>query len=925
MLTNHKFSITVFAAMAAIVAGTLFFTSCESEPPVDYNAQIKPILNKRCISCHGGVKQSGGFNLLTRELAMQPSDSGHPTIIPGDANASEMIRRLLIDDPEERMPYEAAPLPKEEIQLLKKWIDQGAEWGTHWAYETVVKPDIPESVPVALGYVGKKDEGRWANNEIDQFILEKMKPAGLAPNSEADKPALLRRVSLDLTGLPAPKSLAEKFLDNENPISYPALVDSLLASPHFGERWASMWLDLARYADSKGFERDFSRNIWEYRDYVIRAFNKDLPYDQFITEQIAGDLLPNPTDDQYIATGFHRNTTTNDEGGTDNEEFRVAAVVDRVNTTWEAILGTTFACVQCHGHPYDPFFHDDYYEFMAFLNNTRDSDTHMDYPLLRRFSDEELAKLESLENWVAEVESPERAEDIKTFIKTWQPTIYSIETDSFINSELYDTKYLGFRQNGWARLGDLDLTGKNRLIFKAKTGLPDGQFTIYLDKPNGKKLIATVLPNTKWKDEFFELSLEETQGIHDLYFNYYNPNLKDPDRMTFQVDWFHFTSPFPGKGDPQFADKQKDFWNLMKAKTPTTLIMVENPDYWERETHIFDRGNWTTKTDKVEPKVPDIFEPLPSDAPKNRLGLAQWLTDPSNPLTARTIVNRYWEQLFGMGLAETLEDFGTQGIPPTHPQLLDWLSWKFMNDFQWSTKKMLRLMVLSATYRQSSTASQEKLDADPYNKFYTRGPRVRLSAEQIRDQALVVSGLLNPEMYGPPVMPYQPKNLWQTPYNNQRWEKDEGEDAHRRAIYTFMKRSTPYPSFETFDVAPRQVCVARRIRTNTPLQALVTLNDPVYVEAAQHLAKRMEKSGGTSIEQRIQAGYQLAIGQAIENSKLQVLKTLYQKAYDDFENAPTEAEKMVGKVEVNPNEVSETAAMVVVANAIMNLDEFLTR
>lgn len=899
----------------------LFFTSKNTS--IDFNTQVKPILNKRCISCHGGVKQNSGFSLITRDLALGVNDSGKAAIVPGSPSQSEMIQRILTDDPEDRMPFEEPPLPKGEIKILKQWIKEGAKWGRHWAYIPVQKIK-PPSTQKALGAFGEKDETKWGYNEIDQFILEKIKQAGLSPSIEANKAALLRRLSLDLIGLPAPDRLAQQFLNKENPISYEQVVDSLLASPHFGERWASMWLDLARYADSKGFERDFSRSIWEYRDYLIRAFNQDLPYDQFLIEQLAGDLLPNPTDAQYTATGFHRNTTTNDEGGTDNEEYRVAAVIDRVNTTWEAFMGTTFACVQCHGHPYDPFFHEDYYSFMAFFNNTRDADTHMDYPWLRKLSTVQKEKLQNLTKWVTKEVSDERAEEIRLFLKTLQPSIYSIETDSFSNAVLYDTKYLGFRKNGSARLSNVSLTNKNRLIFKALTAVPGGTFYIHLDSLNGQQIASHRLPHTRWNYQFFEIPLKETTGKHNLFLRYDNPSFEDPEAMGFQIDWFHFTANFPGEGKPGYQARKQDFQDLLEADVPHTLITVENPAERQRKTHVFDRGNWLVPTKEVVAKVPGIFESLAEKMPKNRLGLAQWMTSKNNPLTARTMVNRLWEQLFGTGLAETLEDLGTQGIPPTHPELLDWLAWRFMHDYEWSVKELLRLMVTSATYKQTSKVDLALLEADPYNKWYARGPRVRLSAEQIRDQALVVSGLFNPEMFGPPLMPFQPEDLWQTPYNDEAWTVSSGNSAYRRAIYTFVKRSQPYPSMETFDVAPRQVCVSRRIRTNTPLQALVTLNDPVFVETAKHLAVRMQKEGGTTITGQIQKGYQLALGQDIRPEKQKVFEQLYQKSLQDFEQHPNLTAEMLGETKADEN-ATQIAALVVVANAIMNLDEFLTK
>ena len=410
------------------------------ERTVDFNTQVKPIINAKCITCHGGVRAKGGFSLLFREDVFAKTESGKPAIIPGDPDHSEMIRRITSNDPEVRMPYKHEALTKEEIDILREWIRQGAPWGEHWAYKPVTAPTVP-----AL-------HDPWIRNPIDAYVLEKLEQAKLKPESEAASPALLRRVSLDLVGLYPSDKLAKAYLNSGDPHAYEALVDSLLASPHFGERWAAMWLDLARYADTKGYERDDSRNIWRYRDWLIRAFNEDMPYDRFLTEQLAGDLLPHPSDDDYIATAFHRNTMTNDEGGTDNEEFRTAAVLDRVNTTWEALLGTTFACTQCHSHPYDPFRHEEYYKFMAYFNDSRDEDSYADYPLLRSYNDTDQTKMNTLLSWIGREGNAGQATAVRKLLRTWQPSINSLTCDRFVNGELEDTKWLAFRNHGSARL-----------------------------------------------------------------------------------------------------------------------------------------------------------------------------------------------------------------------------------------------------------------------------------------------------------------------------------------------------------------------------------------------------------------------------------------------------------------------------------------
>ena len=906
-LTYRKIRFHKFKWIMVMFTGSLVF-SC-TDQKIDFNTEVKPILNNKCIHCHGGVKESGGFSLITRELALRENDSGEPAIIPGDANSSELTRRIQHSDPEERMPYDEEPLTESEIELLKTWIDQGANWDRHWAYQPVANPD-QEVINQSGSVFGSTDLAK-RSNPIDNYIIDKIEEKGLSPSPEEDKSILIRRLSLDIIGLPPPADLTNRYIRGS--LSYDEVVDSLLASKHYGEKWASMWMDLARYADSKGFERDASRNIWMYRDYVIRAFNRDLAYDQFITEQLAGDLLPNPTDEQYIATGFHRNTTTNDEGGTDNEEYRVAAVIDRVNTTWQAFLGTTFSCVQCHGHPYDPFFHEDYYKSFAFFNNTRDYDTHPDYPIIRSYNEGDTEKLNRLVDWVGSVDSENRAQKLKTFLKTWQPIIYSIECDQLSNAALYDTKYLGFRKNGVARMTNVELNSKDRLLTKVLMS-KGGSIEIRQDDPKGKLLGTINLPVTT-QSVFLETQLSTEVGTHDIYYVFKDFNTGDKDELGVLIDWFHFTKSFPGDGSPQRKSMRSTFWELMDAEVESSLIMYENPPDRKRDTYLFDRGNWLTPTGKVEPGVPEIFDFSTGDL-SDRLDLANWITNPKNPLTARTMVNRIWEQLFGVGLVETTEDFGTQGTPPSHPKLLDWLAWKYMYDLEWSNKDLIRLIVNSSTYKQTSRLTDDHTQRDPDNRLYARGPRIRLSAEQLRDQALYVSGLLNSEMYGPPVMPYQPEGVWQTPYNNEKWSVSQGESRHRRALYTFMKRSSPYPSMETFDLSARQVCVSRRIRTNTPLQALVTLNDPVFIEAANALARQMLKSD-SSLEKQIRYGYEAALGREITEDRLTTLMNLYLSAQSEFS-----AE--------NPNQDDstpdmESAAMTLVANTIMNLDEFLMK
>ncbi|MFN4256483.1 MAG: DUF1553 domain-containing protein [Saprospiraceae bacterium] len=944
LLAILGFVATVFALWLAIGPGRR----------VDFQAEVKPLLNKKCMACHGGVKQAGGFSLLTREEALKPTDSGKPAIVPGDPAASEFIRRLTCADPEERMPYRKEPLVQAEVDLLARWVAQGADWGQHWAYSPVRQPVVPGREWSLSRFFGKK-ETAWGRNEIDAFVLARLRKEHLSPSPEADKNTLLRRVALDLTGLPPSEKLAALFLNDTSSTSYEWLVDSLLAAPAFGERWASVWLDLARYADSKGYERDARRFAWRYRDWVIRAFNADMPYDQFLTEQIAGDLLPEPTDFQRIATTFHRNTPTNDEGGTDNEEYRTAAVLDRVNTTWEAAMGTTFACVQCHSHPYDPFFHEEYYQFAAFFNNTRDADTYDDFPLLRVYAGADSTKFLELKSWLENNVQAAEKQRVLNLVQLWQPAWSSVETDSLENCALLDTKWLGMSHRSSARLRQVGLDGKQKLIVRMSVGKPGGAVTLRVDKKDGPVLATIPCPKNTGGWSLQTVDIQPFVGRHDVFLVYENPKIaRKPEAFGMQFDWFAFTEKFPGTGKPGAAEAEKKFNELLRGGCETVPVMFENPSDYQRITYVFERGNWLVPGAVVQPGTPKYLPPMPENAPPNRLGLAQWLTNKQNPLTARVMVNRLWEQLFGTGLVETLEDFGSQGAEPSHPELLDWLAWRLMHDHQWSLKRTLRDIVLSATYRQKSEATPALFARDPQNRLLARGPRVRLSAEQIRDQALAVSGLLSDKMFGKPVMPYQPKGIWQTPWNGDSWKTSEGRDRHRRAVYTFWKRSSPYPSAMNFDGAARQVCTARRVRTNTPLQALNTLNDPVFVECAQFFALKLlvgdtlsptmslwewaaaasstaEKqqnlpkiSGQNHPSSLVPHAYEQAVGRPVPLEKLAVLEKLHADALARFRGKPADAALFLENLPP-PARTPEVAALAAVCNAVLNLDEVLVK
>ncbi|RZL09409.1 MAG: DUF1549 domain-containing protein, partial [Pedobacter sp.] len=602
------------------------------------------------------------FSVLFREEALAKTNSGKPAIIPGNPDDSDFIKRLKSSDPEERMPYKHPALTGEEINILSEWIKQGAKWGNHWAYVSVKPIELPAV------------DNDWVRNDLDKFIYAKLEENKIKPSNTADKATLLRRVSLDLIGTYPSDKIAQNYLNSKDEqIAYNGLVDSLLASPNFGERWASTWLDVARYADTKGYESDPNRNIWSYRDWVIKAFNKDMPYDRFITDQIAGDLFPNPSDAQYIATAFSRNTPTNDEGGTNNEEFRTSAVIDRVNATWEGLMSTTFSCVQCHAHPYDPFKHDEYYKFMSYFNNTRDEDVSEEYPLFKHFDDSLKIQLDNLLSWVETVSGKKRKAQMALFLKTGQPAINSTTADQLVNSVIGNNNIaLFFKNNSSARLKAVNLTDVDELILRYNCTKPNGVMSLHLGAPDGPMIKSWKTDPTNGNQNVV-VNFPKQSGIKDVYIKYVNTSVKNKDEFMVYFDWFYFTQKFPGQDKPEYVTYKNTFTHLMNAQVSTTPVLVENPASMKRKNYVFDRGAWTSKGKEVKVGVPNSLAfAMPDNAPDNRMGLAMWLSDKRNPLVSRTMVNRLWEQLYGAGLVETLEDMGTQGLPPTHQELLDY-------------------------------------------------------------------------------------------------------------------------------------------------------------------------------------------------------------------------------------------------------------
>jgi hypothetical protein len=784
----------------------------ESKPsPVDFVRDIQPILAAHCHKCHGATQQEGGLRLITRDAALAGGDSGQKGIVPGDPTASRLVKVINGTDDELVMPPEdeANPLRPDQVELIARWVREGANWpagsgasdakSDHWAF----KKPMMHSLPTVR-------DRAWPRRPLDFFVLERIEHSGLHPADEADRHTIARRVWLDLVGLPPTLQEVDAFVADQAPDAYERMVDRALADPGFGERWARVWLDLARYADSKGYGSDPLRTIWRYRDWVIDAFNNNLSYDQFTIEQLAGDLLSNPSSDQILATAFHRNTMANDEGGTDDEEFRVAAVKDRIETTMQVWMGLTVGCAKCHSHKFDPITQREYYQAYAIFDQTEDADR----------GDEE----------------PRRS-------------------------------------------------------------LPDSSDT---------RRIAELRPQAAALNKRLAESIAGFDADVARYYLMVSSKAVDLQK--------------------QIVDVRTEIDQIeQRSLTP---IMRELPPDKKRVTRTMIKGNFRSLGEVVEPAVIAALHPLPSGAQANRMGLARWLVDSENPLTARVAVNRFWAQLFGTGLVATEEDFGTQGLPPTHPELLDWLAVDFMQS-GWNVKQLLRAMVTSATYRQSSRPSADAAHNDPQNRLLSRGPRFRLEAEVVRDQALAVSGLLSRKQGGPSVYPPQPDGLWRAAFNSQRtWATSTGADRYRRGLYTYWRRTVPYPSMAAFDAPSREICTLRRISTNTPLQAFVTLNDPVYVEAAQALARRIVADGGSDEYTRAFFGLRLALQRPPHQAQIEELVKLYQNAREMYRRDSAAATEMA----TNPlgplpagADPSELAAWTVVGNVILNLDGVLTK
>ncbi|MFN0131499.1 MAG: PSD1 and planctomycete cytochrome C domain-containing protein [Phycisphaerales bacterium] len=962
--------------IAALVARGQPPTQVPPQRPILFARDVRPILAGACFKCHGPdeAARQAGLRLDEREeaVAERAGRDGRPNglfaILPGDPARSEIIRRIRSTDPDLRMPppdVNPHGLKVDDAALLERWITQGAPWSEHWSLSPLAARPAP---PV-------RDE-RWPRSTLDRWVLARLEGDGLTPSPEASRAVLLRRASLDIIGLPPTPEKVAEFEADASDGAYERAVDRLLASDRFGEKWARWWLDLARYADTKGYEKDERRTMWPYRDWVIRALNADMPMDRFARDQLAGDMLPGASLDDRVASAFHRNTMTNDEGGTDDEEFRTAAVVDRVNTTMEVWQGLTAGCAQCHTHKFDPITHTDYFKLFALFNSTEDRDLPDDSPTELILSDADRAELDRVRARIDELDRtiaaalPNEADE-----SLWQippPPLESTEAE--LRVWIDDRLPTGSNRHveglpgpwPWVTKGPKRASGE-RVFGGTATAAAQAYITdaypplevrpgdrlfaeVYIDaaNPPSEIMLQWFAGDSGWEHRATwgeaRLTYGGTDGtasrrrIGDL------PTAGQWVRLEFAAEdvglagarvsgwafsqfggtvhwdragvlsklpidtrhtisaarWLDIERQREGRGLPaavrDAAMKAVEAWTtedrrtvmdfyLRRVHAPTVAAIApmerEHVALKERErklvdrgavvpimkelvekrpTHRFVRGSYRSPAEPVSPGAPRMLTERVGWEPNDRLELATWLFDSRNPLTARALANRVWEQMFGTGLVETVEDFGVQGQWPSHPELLDELAIG-LRDGGWSLKALVRRIVTSATYRQSSAASAALLERDPANQLLARGPRFRLDGETLRDQALAASGLLSPKMFGKPVFPLQPDGLWIMIYSGDKWTTSDGEDRHRRSLYTFWRRTVPYPSMTTFDAPSREVCVSRRIRTNTPLQALVTLNDPVFVECARAMAARVMARGGEDAA-RIDYAFRLAAARA---------------------------------------------------------------
>jgi hypothetical protein len=962
------------------LVGVLCVSQIHSLPADDairFGQDVLPILSTNCFACHGPDEsvRKGNLRLDLEQDAKAAHDSG-VTIVPGSPDDSVLMQRILSTDADLIMPPPDShnQLKPEQIATLKQWIKEGAVWGRHWSFEPIVRPE------------GSAVDSTGA---IDEIVEKSLSKKQLSFSPEASPHQLIRRVALDLTGVPPTVEMADAFAANPTREAYEKLVDDLLLNPQFGEHWARVWMDLARYADTKGYEKDLGRTMWPYRDWLINSINADMPLDQMTVEQLAGDLIPNATTEQLIATAFHRNTMSNDEGGTDDEEFRTIAVKDRVDTTLQVWMGLTAGCAKCHTHKYDPISQHEYYGLYAIFNQTQDADRYDDGPTFEiptpaieeergrinaRITElkEKLATAEQASSkaeeahWnfgpASEVISENKAtltvrddnsiiatgtnpkEDVYTLLlplKAGHHTVLRLE----VLTEKFPDGQLGVGRNPRDPnfvLSELEVelvTGndaKRLMLTNARADYSQEGWPVVNALDGDKTTGWAVSPRQRERHAalftFAEpLQLDSDANLRITMRQHYGDSLvlRRFRLSTTGEDAAKIELPQPSADERRFIDEltaaNKELAEL-NGRLPKIPVLRALEESKQRITKIHRRGNFLDQGDEVTASLPASFHKLDGAASVNRLELSQWLMSRENTLTARVWANRIWARLFGLGIVETEEDFGALGALPTHPELLDLIASEY-RDNGWSLKKLLKTIVMSRTYRQSSEVTAKLREVDPRNQLLSRGPRFRLSAETVRDESLAAAGLLSKKMGGPPVMPPQPDGLWRSTYNGQKWVNAEGEDRFRRALYTYLKRTTPYPSMTTFDGGSGEVCQIRRIRTNTPLQALVTLNDPVYLEAAGALAATMAAvHGDPSV--KASAGLRRALIRPLRDGEILPLIKLQQDAAQEYSALPEEAAALIKSAGTKaPDGLSDSdyAAWIVVANTILNLDEFLTK
>ena len=1015
---------------------------------VQFNRDVRPILSDKCFSCHGpDAKRKAGLRLDTRAgaSAKLESGAGH-AFAAGNPKASVALERMLHADPEKRMPPASSgkSLTKEQIETVRRWIEQGAKFQDHWAFLPATRPPLPSAA-----------QSPWVKNPIDAFVLDRLQQEKLKPSPEAKRETLIRRVTLDLTGLPPTPQEVDAFVGDTSPNAYEKVVDRLLASPRFAERMAMQWLDLARYADTNGYNNDEERTMWPWREWVIEAFKSNMPYDRFLIEQVAGDLLPNATLQQKLATGFNRNHVITTEGGIVPEEYRVEYVADRVHTTATVFLGLSMQCARCHDHKFDPLTMKDYYGFYAFFNNIEDQTVGYNNgaaarPYIKAPTQAQQAELEKADRDIAALEAKlaARESSLDADVAAWEKSLkpddpaWNAPAGLLLHETLDDPKKVltiqgnvkgtegkfggGLQFNG----GHVDL-GKVAVLERDRPftisawfyATDEGAILSKMDEAaayrgydllveTGGKISVHLIHH--WPDDALKVITKlgaSRNAWHHVAVTYDGSGkaagvkihldgkpapveiLSDKLKGTIQTEQPHrlglrtTSLPFKGKldevqiyanalpepaladlangktprglaellripADKRSAEQKKDLrqWYVNQVdgesaklraerttliarkaevdkSVPMSMVMLELPT--PRKTRLLKRGQFDALGEEVATDVPGSLPPLKKDAPRNRLGLAQWLVEPNHPLTARVAVNRWWEMLFGTGIVETVEDFGSQGAWPSHPELLDWLATELVR-LNWDMKGTIKTIVMSATYRQSSAASNELADRDPRNRLLARGPRVRLPAETIRDNALAVSGLLKEKIGGPSVKPYQPAGLWEDVSVERRaiYKADVGEGLYRRSMYTYWKRTCPPPGMTTLDAPDRETCTIRRARTNTPLQALMLLNDPTYLEAARKLAERMLMEGGATTESRLAHGFRLAVSRVPTAEERAVLEQILGRAAERYRQDAKAAASLLA-VGASPRSASldpaTLAAWTTTASMILNLDEAITK